>query len=36
MVTAEMRELVQALGFDPSKITREQFHRALEMAELVW
>lgn len=36
LVTAEKRELVQVLGFDPGKITREQFDRALEIADLVW
>ncbi|MBB3059779.1 DNA/RNA non-specific endonuclease [Microbulbifer rhizosphaerae] len=32
----EKRELVQALGFDPSAITREQFDQAMEIADLVW
>lgn len=36
VLTAEKRELVQVLGFDPSAITREQFHQATEMADLIW
>lgn len=36
VLTAEKRELVQVLGFDPSTITREQFHQATEMADLIW
>ncbi|MCA0900065.1 hypothetical protein [Microbulbifer agarilyticus] len=35
-LTAEKRQLVEAIGFDPSSITREQFDQALEIAELVW
>ncbi|MFD1215813.1 RHS repeat-associated core domain-containing protein [Microbulbifer celer] len=33
---AEKREIIEALGFDPSNITREQFDQALDIAELVW
>lgn len=33
---AEKRQLVEALGFDPSSITRAQFDDALEIADLVW
>ncbi|WP_295803203.1 hypothetical protein [uncultured Microbulbifer sp.] len=36
VLTAEKRELVQVLGFDPSSITREQFHKATELADLIW
>ncbi|WOX04034.1 hypothetical protein [Microbulbifer pacificus] len=36
LVTAEKRELVQVLGFDPGSITREQFDRALEIAGIIW
>ncbi|WP_308366060.1 hypothetical protein [Microbulbifer sp. TB1203] len=32
----EKRELVQALGFDPTAITQEQFDQAMEIADLVW
>ncbi|WP_250459139.1 hypothetical protein [Microbulbifer litoralis] len=33
---AEKRELVEALGFDPSAITAEQLDRAMEVADLIW
>lgn len=33
---AEKRELVQALGFDPSAITSEQLDQAMEVADLIW
>lgn len=33
---AEKRELVQALGFDPSAITAEQLEQAMEVADLIW
>ena len=36
VLAAEKRELVQVLGFDPTAITRAQFHRATEMADLIW
>ncbi|WP_193163277.1 hypothetical protein [Microbulbifer hainanensis] len=36
VLAAEKRELVQVLGFDPTAITREQFHRATEMADFIW
>ncbi|MFD1216263.1 hypothetical protein [Microbulbifer celer] len=35
-LTAEKREVVQVLGFDPTAITREQFHQATELADLIW
>lgn len=35
-LTAEKRQLVEALGFDPSGITRAQFDNALEIADLIW
>jgi len=36
VLTAEKRELVQVLGFDPSSISRAQFHQATELAKLIW
>ncbi|WP_421654320.1 hypothetical protein ACONUD_19305 [Microbulbifer harenosus] len=36
ILTAEKREIVQVLGFDPTTITREQFQRATELADLIW
>ena len=36
VLTAERRELVQVLGFDPSKLNREQFQQAIEFADLIW
>ncbi|MFC6633027.1 hypothetical protein [Microbulbifer taiwanensis] len=32
----EKRELVQALGFDPTAITTEQLDQAMEVADLIW
>lgn len=32
----EKRELVQALGFDPTSITAEQLDQAMEVADLIW
>ena len=36
VLSAEKRELVQVLGFDPSKLSREQFQQAIEFADLIW
>lgn len=36
VLTAEKRELVQVLGFDPSTLSKEQFYRATELADLIW
>ncbi|WP_158681678.1 hypothetical protein [Microbulbifer pacificus] len=36
MLIAEKREIVQALGFDPTAITRQQFQHAIELADLIW
>ncbi|WP_105103486.1 hypothetical protein [Microbulbifer pacificus] len=36
ILTAEKREIVQVLGFDPTAITREQFQHATELADLIW
>lgn len=33
---AEYKELVEALGFDPNKITREQIKQGIEFAQLIW
>lgn len=33
---AEYKELVEALGFDPAKISREQIKQAIEFTQLIW
>jgi hypothetical protein len=33
---AEYKELIEALGFDPTKITREQIKQAIEFTQLIW
>ncbi|MBB5211668.1 hypothetical protein [Microbulbifer hydrolyticus] len=35
-LTSEKRQLVEALGFDPSSITVELFEQALQIADIVW
>ena len=36
VLKAEKRELVEAMGFDPSAITMEQLDTAMEVADLIW
>jgi hypothetical protein len=36
LAEAEYKELIEALGFDPAKITRAQIVEALELAQLIW
>lgn len=36
LAEAEYKELIEALGFDPAKITRAQITEALELAQLIW